>query len=76
MDPGTWGKWLVGVGLGMAVLGLLVWLTAHLGLPLGRLPGDLRLGGENWSVHIPIVTCILLSIVLSIVLNLLLRLFR
>lgn len=76
MDASTLGKWLVGLGLVLALLGLLVWLAARLGLPLGRLPGDLRFGGEGWSVSFPVVTCLVLSLLLALVLNLVLRWFR
>ena len=76
MDASTLGKWLMGLGLLVAVVGLLVWLAARLGLPLGRLPGDLRFGGDHWSVSFPIVTCIVLSLLLTLVLNLAARWFR
>lgn len=76
MDAGSLGKWLVVIGLIVAVLGVLVWLAARLGFPLGRLPGDLRFGGNGWSVSIPIVTCIVLSLLLTLLLNLVARWFR
>ena len=41
------------------------WLSK---LGLGRLPGDIRVEGENSFFYFPIVTCIVISIVLSIVL--------
>ncbi len=40
-----------------------------LGLPLGRLPGDVRVRGEGWAFYFPIVTCIVVSIVLSVLTN-------
>ena len=43
-----------------------------MGVPLGRLPGDLSFRRGNSSFHFPIVT----SLVLSILLTLLLALFR
>jgi hypothetical protein len=62
------GKLLIVVGLGIAALGVLV----HFGLPLGRLPGDLVVKRGHTTVHVPIVT----SIVVSLVLTLLFSLFR
>ena len=50
-----------------------VYLTAKFGLPLGRLPGDIRIEGENGSFYFPIATSILVSVVLTIVLNLISR---
>lgn len=42
----------------------------HFGiLPLGNLPGDIKLQSSNFTFSFPIVTCIILSIVLSFVLN-------
>ena len=43
---------------------------------IGRLPGDIRVKGENSSFYFPITTCIIISIVLSILLNLFYRFFK
>jgi len=43
-----------------------------LGLPIGRLPGDISIKRGNFSFYFPIAT----SIVLSILLTLLFSLFR
>ena len=69
-------KWLIIVGLGIAALGVVVWLFGKTGLPLGRLPGDIHVQREGSSFHFPVVTCILVSVVLTVVVNLLLRFFR
>ena len=60
------GKALVLVGLGIAALGVAVML----GVPIGRLPGDIVFRRGNTTVYLPIVTCIVLSVVLSIVMAL------
>ncbi len=62
------GRALVLVGLAIVGIGLLVML----GLPLGRLPGDIAVKRDNFSFYFPITT----SIILSIILTLLLSLFR
>jgi len=62
------GKLLVVIGLVVAGLGVLVML----GLPLGRLPGDIAVRRGNFSFYFPLTT----SIVLSVVLTLLFALFR
>jgi Protein of unknown function (DUF2905) len=62
------GKTLVLVGLGVAGVGLLMML----GVPLGRLPGDMYVKRGNVSFYFPLTT----SIVLSIILTLVLALFR
>ncbi len=43
-----------------------------LGLPLGRLPGDIVIRRDQVTVYMPITTCILISVVLT-VLGMLLR---
>ena len=63
-------------GIILFLIGGGVYLAAKLGLPLGRLPGDIRIEGENGSFYFPITTSILVSVVLTIVLNLILKLFR
>ena len=60
------GKLLVLLGLGIAGLGVLIML----GLPLGRLPGDIAFKRDNFSFYFPITTSIILSIILTLVLTL------
>ena len=60
------GKAMLGVGLLLAVIGAVLMLAGRLGLPLGRLPGDVAYRGKNVSVYFPLGTSILISIVLSI----------
>jgi hypothetical protein len=62
------GKTLVFLGLGLAFLGLLIMV----GLPIGRLPGDIYVKRGSFSFYFPITT----SIILSIILTLFFALFR
>jgi hypothetical protein len=41
-------------------------VAMELGLPIGRLPGDLVIRRGNTTVYLPIVTCIVVSVVLSV----------
>lgn len=70
------GKWLLIFGAVLMAVGGVLWLAARLGLPLGQLPGDIRVDRENVSFRFPLTTCILASAVLTILANLLIRLFR
>lgn len=63
-------------GILLFLIGGGVYLAAKFGLPLGRLPGDIRIEGENGSFYFPITTSILLSVALTIVLNVIVRLIR
>jgi len=62
---------LVIIGLAIAAIGLLwPWVTK---LGLGRLPGDIFIQRDNFTLYAPITTGILISLVLSIVLWLMSR---
>ena len=62
------GKLLLVAGLVIAGIGLLMMV----GIPFGRLPGDIVIRRGSSTFYFPLVT----SIVLSIILTLLLALFR
>jgi hypothetical protein len=64
------GKVILGVGILLVVLGTVLMIAGRLGLPLGRLPGDIAYKGKSVSVYFPIGTSILLSVVLSVILYL------
>ena len=57
------GRLLIGIGLVLVVAGLLV----QMGVPLGRLPGDIQVRRGQSTFYFPIVTCIVVSVVLSVV---------
>jgi len=71
-DLSILGKWLLVLGGGIALLGLLLLLLGKVPW-LGQLPGDIRIERERFSCYIPIVTMILLSLVLTLLLNLVIR---
>jgi hypothetical protein len=70
------GKTLLGLGFLLILIGALLLLAARMGLPLGRLPGDISYKGKHVSVFIPLGTSILISIVLSVVFYLFSRFHR
>ena len=60
-------RFLIILGAVSLAAGLLwPWLSR---LPFGRLPGDITLGRENFSVHVPLTTSVLLSLVLTLILR-------
>ena len=63
-------------GLILFLLGGGLYLVTKFCLPLGRLPGDIRIEGENGSFYFPVTTSILVSVVLTIVLNLIARFLK
>lgn len=61
------GRVLISAGILLVIVGLVVILGERLGIPLGRLPGDIRVGGRRGGFYFPIVTCLLVSALLSLV---------
>lgn len=59
-------KGLIIAGLVLIISGL-IWHFSGGKIPLGRLPGDIRIENENSRVYIPITTCLLISAVLSLI---------
>jgi len=72
----SFGRWMIVIGLGIAAIGVLIVVLSRMGIPIGRLPGDLRLQGENVTCLIPMASMILISLLLTIALNILLRLLK
>ncbi|RDD62843.1 DUF2905 domain-containing protein [Ferruginivarius sediminum] len=64
-------RFLITLGLILLVAGLLWPLVQKLGL--GRLPGDIVIERDNFTVYIPLGTSILISLAVSLVLWLLSR---
>jgi hypothetical protein len=76
MEFESLGKGILVLGMLLIVVGGLIWLLGKTELPLGRLPGDIRIEGERASCYMPIVSMIILSVILTIVLNLVVRLLN
>ena len=60
---------LIIAGLVLVGVGLLI----KLGLPIGRLPGDIVIRKGSGTFYFPLATSILLSIILTLLLSLLRR---
>ena len=72
----TIGRFLMIGGVVLFLMGGLVFLAARFGLPLGRLPGDIRIEREGFRFYFPLTSSLLVSIVLTVVLNLVSRLIK
>ncbi len=75
-DATNIGKAIMLAGAIVFLVGGAIWLTGRFGLPLGRLPGDIRIENGNSSFYFPIATSIVLSIALTILVNLIGRFFN
>lgn len=67
------GRILMILAAVLFVVGGLVYLAGRLELPLGRLPGDIRIQRENFTCMFPLASSILISLLLTVVLNLIMR---
>jgi hypothetical protein len=56
-------KLLIVLGLALVAAGV----AMQLGVPLGRLPGDLTFKRGNTTVYLPLATSLLVSVVLSVI---------
>ena len=63
-------------GIALFLIGGGMYLAAKFGIPLGRLPGDIRIEGENGGFYFPVTSSILVSVVLTIVVNIIMRFWR
>ena len=57
------GRALILAGMLLFALGLLIYRFPS--LPLGRLPGDIRIERPGVRIYLPITTCLVASLVLS-----------
>ena len=75
MSPDVLARWMIYAGVGLVLLGAIVWGVGRF-IDIGQLPGDLSYEGERFRIYAPITTMIVLSIILTIVLNLIIRFFQ
>jgi hypothetical protein len=59
------GRLLILLGLGITALGVLVMI----GVPFGRLPGDIMVRRGSFSFYFPLATSIVVSILLTLILS-------
>ena len=76
MNMETIARYLMLGGIILFLIGGGVYLAAKFGIPLGRLPGDIRIVGENGAFYFPITSSILVSVMLTILLNLISRFLK
>ncbi len=67
------GKLLVTVGVVLIAIGLILEFTPGLFSWFGRLPGDIRMEGENTSFFFPVTSMLIISVVLTIIVNVFFR---
>ncbi|MDD2853141.1 MAG: DUF2905 domain-containing protein [Desulfuromonadaceae bacterium] len=61
------GKTLIIIGLLVVAVGLVITCAPKLPAWLGRLPGDISIKRDNFSLYVPLTTCLILSAVFSFI---------
>jgi len=74
MDQNT-GKYIVFAGLGIILIGVIIYFLHDKLNWIGRLPGDIRIEKENSWFYFPITTMILFSLILTVIINLIKKFF-
>jgi len=69
----TIARYLMLAGIGLFLIGGGMFLAAKFGITLGRLPGDIRIEGQNGSFYFPVTSSILVSVILTILMNIISR---
>jgi len=72
MELENLGKLLVGIGILLVVVGGFLAFSGKAGW-LGRLPGDIHIQRDGFSLYLPLATSIILSLLLTLIFNLLFR---
>jgi hypothetical protein len=60
------GRWIIGIGVLLVIVGLVVWKAPGALSWFGKLPGDISIQKGNFSFYFPLVSCVLISVILSL----------
>ena len=67
------GKYIILFGVIVIVIGLVIYFLGNKLHWVGRLPGDIRIEGENTRFYFPLTSMIIFSILLTIIVNIIKR---
>lgn len=70
-DFSALAKTIMGIGLLLLIVGAVMFLLGKLGL--GKLPGDIFIKKDNFTLYFPLVSTLLISVILTVILNLFFR---
>lgn len=68
MDIHHLGKLIILLGIFLVVIGALIVLS-HWIPYIGRLPGDLYIRRNRFTIYLPLLSSILISVILTLILN-------
>jgi ribose/xylose/arabinose/galactoside ABC-type transport system permease subunit len=69
------GKFIITLGVIFVIFGIVVMFLQKINIPLGNLPGDIKIQRDNFTFYFPLGTSLFISILLTVLLNLLLIVF-
>ena len=69
------GKWIIGAGVIIIVIGIIIYFFHDKLNWVGRLPGDIRIERENFKFYFPITTMILFSLAATLIVWLIRKFF-
>jgi len=69
------GKWVMGIGAIIILIGVIIYFFHDRLNWIGRLPGDIRIERENFRFYFPIATLILFSLLGTLILWLIRKFF-
>jgi hypothetical protein len=69
-------RFIIIAGVALIILGVIIHGLGKLNITLGRLPGDIRIEGQNGSFYFPLTTSILVSIILTLLVNIISMFFK
>ena len=69
------GKWVIGIGAIVILIGIIIYFFHDKLNWIGRLPGDIRIEKENFRFYFPIVTMILFSLLGTLIIWLIRKFF-
>ncbi|HET6769518.1 MAG TPA: DUF2905 domain-containing protein [Chitinophagaceae bacterium] len=69
------GKWVVGIGVIIILVGIIIYFFHDKLNWIGRLPGDIRIEKENFRFYFPIATMILISLLGTLIIWVIRKLF-
>jgi len=72
----SFAKYLIGFGFLIVLIGVIILALNKIGIPLGKLPGDIHFKKERFVFYFPIITSIIISIGLTILINVIIWLFK
>ena len=67
------GKYIIIIGAGVILIGIIIYFFHDKLHWIGHLPGDIRIEKENFRFYFPITTMILLSLLITIIVRIIRR---